>query len=198
MASNSKHPNHWDLLNEDDKEIYRQISAALSAPTSKNKRNKKIDDFTEVIVAIERFENTDEKDRWKRCLVCGVCQLSNGIAVNITQLKRLVFKCKSSINGSLKGMGYDTVVSKTSACEELLEAIPYLRNNTTELRQWTVRLRSGASLPASDTTPPQPDFAFDCGNSVNMELSLGTSPDAEQWDTIHDSDGDFADVTLDF
>lgn len=174
MIQNSGDPKHWDLLCESDKKVYRQIFEALSAPTNRNKRNKKIADFTEVIEAIEIFENTDSTDKWKRCLVCGVCRLSNGIAVNIAQLRRLVLKCKSSINGSLKGMGYDIVLSKPSACEELLKTIPFLRNNPAELRQWTVRLRSHQPKheQLADMTMPQVDLASECSDLPSVEPDL--------------------------
>ncbi len=77
----------------------------------------------------------------------------------------------------LKGMGYDIVVSKTSSCEELLNAIPHLRSNPMELRQWTVRLRSdgasadGAGANVWEVTPPQADFVS-AGSGPFVELSV--------------------------
>jgi hypothetical protein len=160
-------PRHWELLNEADKGIYLRMSAALSAPSCRNKRNKRIDDFQGILDAIEVFENSNQSDKWKRCLVCGVCRIANGIAVNIAQLKKLIFKCKSSINGSLKGLGYEIVVSKTSSCTELLNTIPHLRLNSSEQRQWTVRMMSGFPLPDSppEVVPPQ--------SALTMELDFG-------------------------
>lgn len=140
MASNDL-PNHWDFLNDADKQTYERIRAALTAPSNKNKKNKRADEFRDILEAIYLFENHDEVDKWKRCLVCGVYKFDGGIAVNISALKRLVFKCKSSINGSLKAIGYPTVTYKSSQCEELLQGIPFLKGNTVELRQWTVRFQ---------------------------------------------------------
>jgi hypothetical protein len=68
-----REPQHWELLSEDDKAVYRRISAALCAPSSRSKRNKRIDDFKEIMDAIDLFIESDEVDRWKRCIVCGVC-----------------------------------------------------------------------------------------------------------------------------
>jgi hypothetical protein len=135
-----RRPRHWDLLNENDKAVYVRISAALSAPSSRDKRNRGVDDFKDVLDAIETFVNSDETDKWKRCLVCGLCPLSNGIAVNVVQLKRLTFKCKSSINVSLKRLGYDVVLAKALSYQELFQCLPQLKNNFDELRQWTVRM----------------------------------------------------------
>jgi hypothetical protein len=88
-------PQNWELLSEANKDVYRRISAAFSAPSS---RNKQIDDFREIIDAMKLFVNSEDVDKWRRSLVCGVFRLANRITVNIAQLKLLVFKCKLSIN----------------------------------------------------------------------------------------------------
>jgi hypothetical protein len=152
----STEPDHWSLLSENDKEVYRRIRTALSAPSTRDKRYKRIGEFTEIAGAIENFINADETDRWKRCLVCGWCRFADGLAVNVAQFKRLVFKCKSSISGSLKGMGYDIVLSRPALCQELLRQIPYLENHPAELRQWTVRLKSGSQLSSALGSLGQP------------------------------------------
>lgn len=167
-------PPHWDLLSDDDKVIYKGIYQALSAPTNRNKRNKRIDDFREIVDAILLFINQNETDAWKRRLVCGICKLSNGIAVNIAQLRKLIFKCKASINGSLKLMGYDSVASKTTSCAELFEKIPYLKTNSAELRQWTVRTSSNKPNITDESfiTPPQADFVSAPGEDPNDLFDL--------------------------
>jgi hypothetical protein len=149
-------PEHWHLLSDADKEVYLQIRSALSAPSSRNKRNKRIDDFREVLDAIDIFLNTDEEDKWKRSLVCGMCRLSDGIAVNPTRLQRLVFKCKSSINGCLKGLGYDIVVANPCLSQELLREVPLLGSDPVEMRQWTLRKRTHPvrSEGWAEITPP--------------------------------------------
>jgi hypothetical protein len=152
----NRDPEHWNILSDVDKEVYLRIRSALAAPSNRNKRNKRMDDFKEVLDAIDIFINTDEENKWKRSLVCGVCQLTDGIAINPTRLQHLIFKCKSSINGCLKGLGYDIVVSNPSLNQELLRQIPMLRNDLSELRQWTIRTRT--SSPATEVwteiTPP--------------------------------------------
>jgi hypothetical protein len=105
-----------------------------------------MDNFCEIIDAIELFENHDPMNKWKRCLVCGICRIPNGIAVNIGRLKKLTFKCKSSINGSLKNLGYGATVSRGSSCPQLLAMIPLLRNDPIEARQWTVRMMPSEQL----------------------------------------------------
>jgi hypothetical protein len=135
-------PQYWDLLNDTDQQLYLKISAALSAPSSRNKKGKRIADFREILEALVLFECSEEEERWARCLVCGVCLIPPGIAVNTTQLRHLVLKCKSSINGSLKALGFDKIITKHWAYEWLMERIPYLRGKPTDLKQWTIRVCS--------------------------------------------------------
>jgi hypothetical protein len=199
MDSSLREIPYWDFLTNDDKDVYRRINVALAAPTSRNKRNKRVDDFREILDAIELFEDSDVDDRWKRCLVCGICKLPNGIAVNTTQLKKLVFKCKSSINGSLKRLGWDTIVSKPNAYEELLNQIPYLRDHPTEVRQWTIRVGSGCAISEvlADISPPLVEVP-----PQSFELCVGQQKGPSGWNQEALSGGEqfdeFPDLTFDF
>lgn len=185
MASNDL-PNHWELLNDADRQTYERIRAALTAPSNKNKKNKRADEFRDILEAIYLFENHDDVDKWKRCLVCGVFKFEGGIAVNISALKRLVFKCKSSINGSLKAIGYPNVKYKSSQCEELLQGIPYLKGNTVELRQWTVRFQDPQAAKddfetenSQYITPPSAEMEMEAVNQSNTTDVEKNSTEAE-------------------
>jgi hypothetical protein len=125
------------------------MSSALSAPSSRNIRDKRRDAFREILDAIEIFLNTNEEDKWKRSLVCGVCRLTDAIAINPARLQHLTFKCKSSINGCLKGLGYDIVVASPALSQELLRQIPVLKNDLPETRRWTIRVEQSRS-PRTD------------------------------------------------
>ena len=74
---------------------------------------------------------------WKRYLVCGICWINDDVAINTRQLRILLGKSKSTINGAFAKMGYETMPFRNN--EELLEKIPFLRGNFNEKRQWTVR-----------------------------------------------------------
>ena len=118
------------------------MSKTLAAPTSKNKRNTKISDFENILEAIDIFQNHEPNEKWKRCLATGVFKFNGGIAVNNKQLKILVHRCKTSINTSLKGLGYTIINCSSNECHELLDAIPFLATNQHELRQWTIRYKA--------------------------------------------------------
>jgi hypothetical protein len=165
MASR-RTPRYLDLLCKSDLHIYEKICEALAAPTNRDRRFKRLEDFQEILEAIELFENIDDGDRWKRCLVCGIFRFNGGIAVNISQLKAMILKCKSSINGSLKRLGYTDVVKKADATEHILQAIPYLAGRTSDLRKWTVRY-----LAEAQVTPPPSDVEPEVALSVEPEIA---------------------------
>jgi hypothetical protein len=169
-------PRFFALLNNNDREVFLRITSALSAPSSRNKRNTRMNEFEEIVEAIDLFENTDQDDKWKRCLACGIVKLTAGIAVNTNQLRHLVFKCRSSINGSLKGLGYDSIVTKPEATEELLDLIPALRALPAELKQWTIRARQQENLeiPAEISPPPAAIL-----HPADIGITIGSGTDRE-------------------
>ena len=172
-------PAHFDLLSELDKETYNRLSEALSQPTTRNRKNNRVNDFQEIIDALFLYINHDEADKWKRSLVCGLYPINGGIAVNISSLKKLIMKCKSSINGSFKAIGYPSVTTKSSYCDELLEGIPFLKNNFVELRQWSIRFKG--DIPAvftkeyseehNDISPPDVQLSSNIHHPVAIAVA---------------------------
>ncbi|EAY16410.1 hypothetical protein TVAG_004410 [Trichomonas vaginalis G3] len=172
-------PNYWCILNDFDKFQYGILRVSLSTHYAKNQRNKRVGNFTEILELIKRFCIRGDADDWRRCLVCGVCWLPNGIAVNTRQLKLLIFKCKSSINGSLHKMGYSVNFGRAEPTNSLVMAIPILKDNINELRQWTIRQCVGQC--ASPVSPPstvqpvnqptiQTEVSIDCGRSKPLPI----------------------------
>jgi hypothetical protein len=73
--------------------------------------------------------------------------MDNAIAINTRQLRLLISKCKSSINGSLQKMGYTTHMSHSESWKILFSRIPLLKDHFIELRQWTIRYKSPVPVP---------------------------------------------------
>jgi hypothetical protein len=138
-------PKYFELLSDRDQLGYSELRSTLSSQMCRNRRGKRLENFNEMMASIRAFCVRPDEDDWKRCLVCGVYWLSSGIAMNNRQLSLLLDKCKSSINGSLQKMGYSTLQARTESSDALSEAIPVLKNNFNELREWTVRLFLAAS-----------------------------------------------------
>ena len=104
---------------------------------------------------IKEYAIKNDNDDWKRCLVCGVCWLDNSLALNIRQLRLLVDKCKSSINGSLHRMGYTSSTTRGDSTTILVERFPILKGNYQEIRQWTIR-----QLAFATPQPGAPQFTI--------------------------------------
>ena len=138
-------PAFFALLSQSDKEGYEQLRAELSSSDRKFKRYKRIKSLQDALMAIQRFSMRGDEDDWKRYLVCGVCWMGFDIAINTRQLRLLINKCKSSINGALAKMGYSTAPIKGDISKSLVMAIPFLKGNFVEQRMWTVRRRLVAS-----------------------------------------------------
>jgi hypothetical protein len=108
--------------------------------------------------------------------------------VNTTQLKRLVFKCKSSINGSLKGLGCGVIVTDPSAGDELLKEIPYWRDNAAEFRRWTIRTNG-----RTDETDIDDDVTRYAMPEVKPESTVDSAIHSPQFPS---SDGCFWDLLV--
>ena len=137
-----KEPSHWELLNDNDKKEYKELQKELSSNICRNIRNQRLDTFKEMLELIRVYVLKYDSDDWKRCLVCGICWLKEGIAINTMQFSLLLGKCKSSVNGSFQRLGYKPSPCSTSNNNELFEKIPYLRQHISDIRQWTLRKKS--------------------------------------------------------
>jgi hypothetical protein len=124
-----------------------------------SERNRRVAAFTEMLDAIKSFALQGDKNDSLRCIVCGICWLAEGLAVNTHELRQLIPKCKSSINGSLQRLGYTMNLNRTESSQAMAAFCPYLKDNTAELRKWTVRRRLDSWRPP-ETPLPRPPKLF--------------------------------------
>lgn len=132
-------PKYFYLLNDHDKQNYMILHDLISKSEKRYKRYKRVESIQDALLMIRDFCIKGNVDDWKRCLVCGACWVGENIAINTRHLCILVGKCKSSINGAISKMGYKMVPFKSVATKELITFIPLLKENSEELRQWTIR-----------------------------------------------------------
>ena len=178
-------PLYWDRLTDDDKHAYLFLKKTLASPTCKNRRNRSTETFQDIINGLKAFVVRNDQNDRNRMLVCGICWLPNqAIAINTRQLRLILSKCKSSINGSFQQLGYGTVPTGTDSAAVLIKIFPELENNYPELRQWTVRqLLSATPTPLKlqqliqmnfmnrEFLTPPPNFAA----QQNSGVSIGSS-----------------------
>jgi hypothetical protein len=115
------------------------MRSVLASSDRRNNRNQRLDLFKETLTAIRQYCEKSEENMANRYLVCGICPLSHGLAINIRQLRTLLEKCKSSINGSFQRMGYATFPIKDSVLRDFLSKLPMLKDKINDLREWSVR-----------------------------------------------------------
>lgn len=166
MASDKQLPKYFNLLSAEDQKQYLELQSYLSSKECRNNRGRRLTKFSEILNSIHQFCIKNDENDVLRCMVCGVCWLPpKGIAINIRQLHVLLDKCKSSINGSLQRMGYNPLPPKNDLVNKLIEFIPNLKNNFSELREWTIRTLT--------ILTPQPEPA-----SINSQFSFQNSTQA--------------------
>ena len=132
-------PMYWEKLSDPDKRSYIFLRQTLASPNCKNRRNRSAQTFSEILQGIKTYVVRGEPSDHDRSLVCGVCWLNDKIAINTRQLRLILSKCKSSINGSFQQLGYGTIPTGADSSAELINYFPELENNFPQLRQWTVR-----------------------------------------------------------
>ena len=171
-SKSENEPQYWDLLQEQDKATYLQLKHEFTAGNVKRVRNNRLETFDGILDAIRSFAERGDENDWRRFLVCGVCWMDNAIAINTRQLRLLVSKCKSSINGSLQKIGYSTNMSHTESWKILFPHIPLLKDHFSQLRQWTIRYKGGPQgQPESEGVSVKKERAYPVEQRIVKEVA---------------------------
>ncbi|KAH0802455.1 potassium/sodium hyperpolarization-activated cyclic nucleotide-gated channel 1 [Histomonas meleagridis] len=188
----TKKPNYWELLTEEDKVRYLELQKKFSSSEYKNRRNKSKETFQTLIDQIKSFVVRDDGNIIQRSLVCGIVWLDHGIAINTHQLCLLTDKCKSSINGSFQLIGYGTVPVGAESSSDLINTFPFLKNNFPELRQWTIRQRvePAPSLKIQEESPAP--NGFEDNTEYMCETSTYDAPQVALTETNQDQSFSFS------
>ncbi|MDR1627364.1 MAG: hypothetical protein LBR79_01150 [Oscillospiraceae bacterium] len=111
-----------------------------------NMRNKRIENFDNIICAINNFLNSQENPQTKQkmAVIIGLVLFNNGeIAVNTRHLKSTTGKCKSSLNAGFQLLGYD--ISTRIDGNSMRVEIPLIEES--EIRRWSLRRKSSSPNP---------------------------------------------------
>ena len=132
-------PKYFNILTPYDQAMYYTLHQSVWTRQLQNNWNQRGEVFADILKLIRMYCVRGDADDWKRSLVCGVCWTMNGLGINIRQLKELVNRCKSSINGSLQRLGLDSVMDRTGGRAVIARAMPLLETNLADLKEWSVR-----------------------------------------------------------
>lgn len=167
-----------DLLSDDDKNKYNELREQFSSPKYKNRRNKSNNVFKNMIRSINTFINKDNNDVYKRSLVCGIVWINDMIIINTHQLRILIDKCKSSINGSFQSIGYEALPSGEEYINHIISLYPFMKNNYSELRQWTARKLVNKEKKCKEINPITSNQNSK-NNQIQFQDSFSTSIDSK-------------------
>jgi hypothetical protein len=150
----SEPPSNLLILSPDDVREYLSLRAGFHDEFGKSKKGERLDTFMDQLKRIRKFvERADDSDNWKRSVVCGIFFLADGFAINIQQLRLLLGRCKSSINGSLQRLHCAVEMPGQSVHPELLARIPASYREGNELKKWTIRRGAVAIMESSFVIP---------------------------------------------
>lgn len=140
QSTNPSQPMFWGLLNDQDRDALENMRRSLGSPACRHRRHNSVKINAEIMNMIKSFIVRHDSQDPTRALVCGICWLPDGIAINTRQLRLLLGKCKSSINALFQSLGYATTPVASDFVALLSRMFPLLKDNPTELRKWTVRV----------------------------------------------------------
>jgi hypothetical protein len=109
-------------------------------------KDRRVIAFPRELQAVLNYLERSPDNKESRCIITGLCFVGAVVCINTRQLKRLLNRCKSSINGSFQQLGYVAVRTKSKARGCAVAALPALEHDQNLLRQWTCRV-------ISDTAP---------------------------------------------
>jgi hypothetical protein len=136
-------PDFFQLLSDADKAGYIGLKTIVSSNGTRYNRNQRIVTFAKNMDDIRYYCEVTPDQSSLRCLACGVCWLgSDVIAVNTHQLRLLIGKSKSSINGVLAKMGYTTPIQKDADDATIMDRLPLLTTSHHQMRRWTIRRKA--------------------------------------------------------
>lgn len=169
-------PNYWTLLDESDQQEYLRLRSEFHCAIEKSQRKDRIDIFIQRLKSIRNFiENRDPSTIWKRVMVSGVMFLSSSLAINIQQLRILMGRCKSSINGSLQQLGYVSKPSTQEIDQEMIQMVSLLKDDHAQMRKWTIRIgtfpNDYKSQSKSDEEISDPDPVVPPSPPVSAEMA---------------------------
>jgi hypothetical protein len=151
----------WTSLLTEDRRAYATMREQFQGRRPAEKFQNAMLFRTEIQSIIEFIERSPI-GREHRSIVCGLASAGPFVTVNTRQLKALIGRCKSSINGSFQSLGYLAVKTRSKARECVLAILPSLKLDRGAARQWTVRFNRAIRAPGfqiiaeDDLRPDEP------------------------------------------
>jgi len=125
---------YWNMLPKCDQDEYIMLKNTFQRFSARDHKGSSFrSDLQQIFRYIERRSDRQEI----RSIVCGICKFGNVLCVNTNQLKKLMGRCKSSINNGFQIIGFST--SKEKVKQSITSILPTLSKDSSLIRQWTIR-----------------------------------------------------------
>jgi len=170
-------PLYFQMLSDADQTRYAALQRRFSENRTDARKGERFDAFKDRLIMIQNFVQSGDFDDWKRSLVCGIFFFRGFLVVNIQQLRILLGKCKSLINGSLQQLGYCSETGTCALHEEFLSQFPPNMAHKVDMKKWSTRkqMHDEAAAPVLFQTKP---FI------VPLPVPLGVDVETEAVDSI--------------
>ena len=142
-------PKFFGQLSQIDQVEYINLQKNILKSFLISKNPKICDNFQNVFDLMKEYIQKDPETQNIKSLVCGIFWMDDYIVINTRQLQYIIGKCKSSINNGIQAIGYVLVPTTAEIATELGKLFPFLKNNFSEMRQWTVRKLSKQETPST-------------------------------------------------
>jgi hypothetical protein len=133
---------YWSQLSQDDKAEFLRLRTAFHQSQQNGSKDRRSVTFPRELVLVLNYIEHDQDNIETRAILAGVCFAGPIVCINTRQLKNVLSRCKSSINGSFQQLGYVALRTKAKARMCVLAALPSLAVHQNILRQWTARYTS--------------------------------------------------------
>jgi hypothetical protein len=146
-----------DELCPSDKSEYLCLVRLLAAAEDRNKRNLGLPTFIKHLEMIHRFvQRGDNHDALRGC-ICGIEFGVRSFLINTRQLRKLMFRSKSCLNGCFQRIGYSVARCQSDVTAVFADILPPTKQTVFSPRQWCVRK---ADENATVTFAPNADLDF--------------------------------------
>ncbi|EAY11135.1 hypothetical protein TVAG_359150 [Trichomonas vaginalis G3] len=155
IAPDNNMPLHWEILSKTDLTGYLSLRNFFYEQIHKSRKGERLDSLSDKLNLIKKYVDSSEQDKWKRCKVCGIIFFDETLIINIQQLRILLGKCKSSINGSLQQLGYTSLPQGAPFGQAAISQYEFLVNDKSEVKKWTVREKKQEITEKEETITPK-------------------------------------------
>jgi hypothetical protein len=136
---------YWNLLSPEDQSEYIRIRTNFHQGEKLSSKDCRIVTFRRELTILMAFLERDRENLEVRCIVAGVCFADGIVCVNTRQLKGLLRRCKSSINGAFQQLGYVALRTRTKTRGCVVGLLPSLQQAPAMIKQWSVRVVTAAA-----------------------------------------------------